>query len=190
MQNEEEEPHQTEGIEERWFKKYRIVLTFLPAIAVGVFNPLLGFCFFIMLLEKSVLSMLGLPGLEFTTTATFLFGLKYDLTTAVLLAFFLPNFIIKPIKFVLWREYVNPEEGPVNLSVTAVFDVMVATIAYILKNLNIIIGLSIALIVKHSLNILRTRNSDRPEMFDAAISFASNIGLVVVFYKLIMWLLS
>ncbi len=189
MSDDEEDSGSEQAITESWFKKYRLALTFLPAILVGLLDPLMGFCFFIMLLEKCVLAMLGLPGLEFTTTATFLFGMKYELATAALFAFIIPNFIMRPIKFVLWHEYVNPEEGPVNLSITSLIDVLVAVMAYFLRGINMLLGLIIVLTVKHTLNIIRTKNSDRPEMFDAAVSFVSNIVLVLILYRFILWLI-
>ncbi len=171
------------------WKKYRVILTFLPAVVVGIFDPLLGFCFFIMLFEKSFLSMLGLPGLEFTTMATFLFGLKYDLATAAFLAFLIPNFLIRPIKFVLWREYVSPDEGPVNLSISALIDALMPVVAYALRDMNIFVGLTAALTVKHTLNVIRTRNSDKPEVFNVPVSFVSNLVLLLITYRLVLWLL-
>ncbi len=171
------------------WKRYRVIITFLPAALLSMFDPLLGFCLFLMLFEKSFLSMLGIPGLEFTTTATFLLGLKYELYLAVFLGFFLPNFLIRPIKFVLWREYVNPDEGPINLGFSALLDALIPAVAYFMRDMNVFIGLTIALIIKHGINVVKTMNSDKPELFNVPVSFASNLFILLITYKLVLWLI-
>ncbi len=173
-------------------KRSRTFFTFLPAILITPFYPLIGFCILIMLIEKIILGRLGIPGLEFTTLATFLFGVKYKIETAILITILIPNIFLKLIKFFLWPETLNPDEGPINLNFSTLLDVIVAVIGYVTYNilhLPLLIGIFFALIVKHSLNILYTINSDKPEVMSAGISFLTNLIFVALFNPLLLKLI-
>ncbi len=173
-------------------KKSKTFFTFLPAILITPFYPLIGFCILIMLIEKIILGRLGIPGLEFTTLATFLFGVKYKIETAVMITIFIPNIFLKLLKFFLWPETLNPDEGPINLNFSTLLDVVVAVIGYTTYNilhLPLLIGVFFALLVKHSLNILHTINSDKPEVMSAGVSFLTNLIFVAMFNPFLLKLI-
>ncbi len=170
------------------FQKYRIYITFLPVMIVLPFDKLMAFCLFIMLMEKTVLSTLSFPGLEFTTTATFLFGYRYGLVNGILLTLLVPNIALKLLKFWLWREYVNPDEWPVNFGLTTLIDFVVCAFGYMASQLSGVPLLAVFVLtlgVKSILNILRTRSSDVPEYMHSAVSSAVNLLLMIFIYKFV-----
>ena len=171
-------------------KRLGIVLI-LPAI-ISAFDPLLGFAVFLILLEKFFLSMLSFPGLEFTTLATLLFGMKYGVYLAVALAFLVPGILVSIIKFTMfWEECVGLAEPPINIGFGNVLDMVSAFIAASLKGYDLLLVMLVILVTKHALNFLKNKLT-KIESFDVAavvVSSTLNLLLIILFHEFWVWLI-
>ncbi len=171
----------------------RALLTFLPCLLIAPFDPLLAFCLFIVLFEKCIIAMLPLPGVEFTSLATFLFALKYDLPVAIFLALLVPGIIASIFKFLLWKEFRKPEEPPVTLGGGTVIDVVMVAICWYVKanfTLPLLELMIIFLLIKHALNYIKNTLTGSPDIMSPVVSSLLNIFLVLCFGNFFQWLLS
>ncbi len=173
---------------EKRVRKLRTPIMLLISSIAFLIDRMLGFCIFIMYFEKCELAIFGIPGLELTTSATYFLGYKFGFPIGVVLAFFLPGFLIQPLKFFLWRERTDPEEGPIPLGIGSFLDGMVGAIGWMTSRLgmNIFFGMGLALFLKHGINVIKSLSSDRPQTFDAAVSTVTNFVTLFFIYKFLL----
>ncbi len=173
---------------EKRIRKLRTPIMLLISFIAFLIDRMLGFCIFIMYFEKCELAIFGIPGLELTTLATYFLGYKFGFPIGVVLAFFLPGFFIQPLKFFLWRERTDPEEGPIPLGIGSFLDGLVGAIGWITSRLgmNIFFGMGLALFLKHGVNVIKSLSSDRPQTFDAAVSTVTNLVTLFFIYKFLL----
>jgi len=171
----------------------RAVITFIPCILIVPFDPLLAFCLFIVLFEKCIISIFPLPGIEFTTLATFLFALKYDLIYALFLAFFVPGIIASVFKYTLWKEFKKPDEAPITLGGGTLIDMLMVAFCWFLKTsftFSLLQLMFIFLLVKHIINFVKGHYTGSVDVIGPFISFFLNIFLILIFEGFFLWLLN
>lgn len=170
----------------------RAAITFIPCLLIAPFDPLLAFCLFIVLFEKCIIAIFPLPGVEFTSLATFLFALKYDIVSASLLALLVPGIIASIFKYFLWKEFRKPDEPPITLGGGTVIDIFMVIFCWYLRTnfaFSLIELMLIFLFAKHTINFIKGNITGSVDIIGPFISSLLNILIILIFGNFFLWLL-
>jgi hypothetical protein len=167
-------------------KRIRALVTFAPWLFLLPFDPLLAITIELVLFEKCILCLFPIPGIEFTSLATILYGIKYDILTGVFLAVAVPGVLASLYKYLLWQEFKRPDEAPVNIGFGNFVDSCVVLLASLLKNMELLYIVLACLVFKHTVNFVKGKYSGSVDVIGPLMSTFLNVTIVLLFGKYLL----